>query len=68
SRSSAKVVRSTRREMEKRRQYAVPGWKNYILSLLVRLTTRRTAVNESKRYFRPSRRRVETETTGTEKN
>ena len=51
--SSARVVKVALKAMEKRRQYVVPGWKNYLLSLVVRLTTRRTAVNESKRYFRP---------------
>lgn len=50
-----KVVRKALRAMEKRRQYVVPGWKNYLLTLLVRFMTRRTAVNESKRYFRPKK-------------
>lgn len=49
----AKVVKVALRALEKRRQYVVPGWRNYLMTLLVRLTTRRTAVNESKRYFRP---------------
>ncbi len=57
SQSPAKVVKTALRAMEKRRQYIVPGWGNYIMSLLVRLTTRRTAVNESKRYFRPKRKK-----------
>lgn len=51
----AKVVKSALKAMGKRRQYVVPGWKNYLVTLLVRLTTRRTAVNESKRYFRPKK-------------
>ncbi len=50
-----KVVRTALKAMEKRRQYVVPGWKNYLLTLLVRFMTRRTAVNESKRYFRPKK-------------
>jgi len=37
---------------EKGRQYVVSGWKNYILSLAVRLATRGTAVRESMKYFR----------------
>lgn len=53
----AKVVKTGLRALEKRRQYVVPGWKNYLVTLLVRLTTRRTAVNESKRFFRPSKRK-----------
>ena len=56
-----KVVRKALRAMEKRRQYVVPGWKNYLLTLLVRLMTRRTAVNESKRYFRPKKQITESE-------
>ena len=51
----AKVVRNALKAMEKRRQYVVPGWKNYLVTLLVRFMTRRTAVNESKRYFRPKK-------------
>jgi hypothetical protein len=51
----AKVVKAALKAMEQRRQYVIPGWKNYLVSLAVRLTTRRTAVNESKRYFKPAR-------------
>lgn len=54
------VVRTALKGLEKGRQYIIPGWANYILSLLVRLATRRTVVNESKKYFRP---RPETEKT-----
>ncbi|MEZ6062709.1 MAG: SDR family oxidoreductase [Planctomycetaceae bacterium] len=52
-----RVVRKSLRALERRRQYIIPDWKNYLLSILVRLATRRTAVNESKRYFRPGKRR-----------
>ncbi|MBA3313990.1 MAG: SDR family oxidoreductase [Planctomycetota bacterium] len=47
------VVRSALRALEKKRNYVVPGWKNYILSLLVRLAPRRTCALESRKYFRP---------------
>ncbi|MEX1231057.1 MAG: SDR family oxidoreductase [Planctomycetaceae bacterium] len=47
------VVKTALKGLEKRRQYIIPGWGNYILSLLVRLATRRTVVNESRKYFRP---------------
>jgi short-subunit dehydrogenase len=53
SQTAARVVKSAMKALERRRQYIVPGWKDYLVTLLVRLTTRRTAVNESKRYFRP---------------
>lgn len=59
------VVRSALRALEKRRNYVVPGWKNYILSLLVRLAPRRTCALESRKYFRPrptapDKQRIET--------
>ncbi|MBI3860666.1 MAG: SDR family oxidoreductase [Planctomycetia bacterium] len=49
------VVRAALKAFEKRRQYVVSGWKNYILSLLVRLATRATVVKESMKYFRPKK-------------
>jgi short-subunit dehydrogenase len=59
------VVRSALRALEKRRNYVVPGWKNYLLSLLVRLAPRRTCALESRKYFRPrptslEKQRIET--------
>ncbi len=47
------VVRAGLKAFERRRQYVVSGWKNYILSLLVRIATRATVVKESMKYFRP---------------
>jgi short-subunit dehydrogenase len=47
------VVKSALKALEKRRQYVVSGWKNYILSLLVRIATRATVVKESMKFFRP---------------
>jgi uncharacterized protein len=52
SQTPAKVVRKALSALEKRRQFVVTSWKDYIMTILVRLATRRTAVNESKRYFR----------------
>jgi len=46
------VVKAGLNAFEKGRQYVVSGWKNYILSLAVRLATRGTAVRESMKYFR----------------
>ena len=46
------VVRTALQALEKRRSYVVSGWKNYILSLLVRIATRATVVKESLKYFR----------------
>jgi uncharacterized protein len=56
SQTPFRIVKSAMSALEKRRQYVIPGWKDYLMSLLVRLATRRTAVNESKRYFRPGKR------------
>ena len=56
SQTPFKIVKSAMVALEKRKQYVIPGWKDYFVSLLVRLATRRTAVNESKRYFRPGKR------------
>ncbi len=52
----SRVVRKALKALERRQQYLVTGWKDYLITILVRLTTRRTAVNESKRYFRPGKR------------
>ena len=49
------VVRAALKALEKRRQYVVSGWKNYILALLVRLATRATVVKESMKFFRPTK-------------
>lgn len=55
SQDSATVVKAALRALEKRRSYVVSGWKNYILSLLVRLAMRSTVVKESMKYFRPEK-------------
>lgn len=47
------VVKAGLRALEKGRSYVVSGWKNYLLTLLVRLATRATVVKESMKYFRP---------------
>ncbi|MBN71341.1 MAG: short-chain dehydrogenase [Gimesia sp.] len=47
------VVKTGLKALEKKRQYMVSGWGNYLLSLLVRIATRRTVVVESMKYFRP---------------
>ena len=53
SQSPEQVVKTCLKGLEKKRQYIVSGWKNYILSLLVRLAPRKTAVIESMKFFRP---------------
>ena len=49
------VVKSALKAMERRRQYVVPGWTNFMLTLLVRIASRRRVVKESTRFFRPRR-------------
>lgn len=49
------VVRVGLKALSKRKQYVVPGWRNYLLTLLVRIATRRRVVKESTRFFRPRR-------------
>ncbi len=55
SQSPAVAVRAALKGYDKRRQYYVSGWKNYILSLLVRLATRATAVKGSVKFFKPKK-------------
>jgi len=54
SQTPEQVVRAALKALSKKRQYIVSGWRNYLLSLAVRLATRRTAVTESMKYFRPA--------------
>lgn len=55
SQDAEQVVKAGLKGLDKNRQYYVSGWKNYILSTMVRLASRRMVVNESKKYFRPQK-------------
>ncbi len=55
SQTPTEVVRAALKGFDKQRQYYISGWKNYILSLLVRLATRATAVKGSVKYFKPKK-------------
>jgi short-subunit dehydrogenase len=48
------VVKTGLAALDRGRQYVVSGWKNYILSLAVRMLLRRTVVVESMRVTRPA--------------
>lgn len=50
------VVKRALKTMVRRRQYVVPGWRNFLLTLLVRIASRRRVVKESTRFFRPRRK------------
>ena len=54
SQSPEQVVQASIKAMEKGRQYWVSGWKNYLLSLLVRIAPRKKVILESMKYFRPA--------------
>jgi short-subunit dehydrogenase len=47
------VVRKALRALEKRRLYAVPGWQNYLRSLVIRFAPRKMVVKQTVDYFRP---------------
>lgn len=49
------VVKRALKALARRHQYDVPGWRNYLLTLLVRIASRRRVVKESTRFFRPKR-------------
>ena len=53
------VVRCALKALERKRQYVVCGWANYLISLLVRIANRRTVVRESMKYFRPPKKKKE---------
>ena len=55
SHSAERVARGALRALEKRKQCYIPGWRNYLLTMLVRMAPRKVVVRESMRYFRPGR-------------
>jgi uncharacterized protein len=51
--SAEHVVKRGLKALARRQQYTVPGWRNYLLTLLVRIASRARVVTESTRFFRP---------------
>lgn len=51
-----RVVQASLKALERRRMVIVVGWRNYLLTLLVRIASRARAVKESTRFFRPRRK------------
>ena len=47
------VVKQALYALERRYQFTVPGWRNYLLTLIVRIVSRSRVVRESTRFFRP---------------
>jgi short-subunit dehydrogenase len=50
------VVKRAFKALARRQQFTVPGWRNYLLTLLVRIASRARVVKESTRFFRPRRK------------
>lgn len=59
--TAAYVVRKSIKALDKGRQYVVPGFINKVLSLSVRLARRKMVVLQSMRFFRPRRKKGETD-------
>lgn len=55
SQSAEEVVKTALKALRRRRMVIVPGWRNWLLTLLVRFVPRRRVVKESMRFFRPRR-------------
>lgn len=55
SHAPERVVRTALWALERRRQVIVVGWRNYLLTLLVRIAPRARVVKESTRFFKPRR-------------
>jgi short-subunit dehydrogenase len=53
SQTPEQVVRVGLKALGRNRWVIVPGWRNYLLTLLVRIASRRRVVKESTRFFRP---------------
>ena len=51
--SAEYVAKRAIRGLEKGRQYVIPGWQNWLLSLGVRLARRKMVVLQSMKFFRP---------------
>ena len=49
------VVKKSLKALARRRQCYVPGWRNFLLTLLVRFASRSRVVKESMRFFKPKR-------------
>lgn len=58
SHSTEFVVKRALKALSRRQQFTVPGWRNYLLTLLVRIASRARVVQESTRFFRPRHKNV----------
>lgn len=61
------VVKAGLKALSRRKQCNVPGWQNFLLTLLIRIASRRRVVKESTRFFRPQTKRASTKKPGSDK-
>jgi short-subunit dehydrogenase len=57
SQTPSQVVKRAMKALEKRKQYVITGWDNYLRALATRFASRRFVVRESMKYFRPKRKK-----------
>ncbi len=50
------VVKSALKALERRKQIAIPGWRNRLIAFSVRLARRKMVVLQSMRFFRPRKK------------
>jgi short-subunit dehydrogenase len=55
SQSAEEVVKAALKALRRRRLVIVPGWRNWLLTLVIRFAPRKRVVKESMRFFRPRR-------------
>lgn len=53
AKSTEEVVRIALKSLERRKPVATCGWRDFLTTLVVRLTPRKLVVTESMKYFRP---------------
>lgn len=61
SQTPAQVVKAALKALERGRQYVVPGWSNFFLTLGYRFARRKMVVRQSMKFFRPSPKKKEPE-------
>jgi short-subunit dehydrogenase len=50
------VVKAALKALERRKQFVIPGWKNWLLTFGVRLARRKMVVLQSMKFFRPRKK------------
>jgi short-subunit dehydrogenase len=50
------VVKAALKALERRKQFVIPGWRNWLITFGVRIARRKMVVLQSMRYFRPRKK------------